>query len=365
MDFGLVFQSRVTTTPEEVAFAEEKGFTHGWLYDSQMIYSDVYVTMALCAERTSTIKLGTGVTNPKSRIAPVTANAFTSVNMLAPGRLVIAIGTGNTARRTLGMPAAKVAEVTEHVRVFRDLCRGDTSDYTEGDRHRKIRFLNQGEDFYNLDDPVQVLIAASGPKLLRIAGEIGDGVMLFGPVSPTMVEFVMQHVREGAEAVGRDPDGLYVTCMTAFHLTEPGEDLESPEVKRAVGPFVASSVNIFALSASDPEALPAEYRDDIAGFRDIYKVPDEPIETRHLKMYQDYLHGFREEHAALVTENLIRATTLTGTAEEIADSIEAMRRAGVDQVAIQPILDVKETTEQFSREVIERFNPSSASVGGG
>lgn len=356
MDFGLVFQTRVTTTPDEVAFAEEKGFTHAWLYDSQMIYSDVYATMALCAERTGTIKMGTGVTNPVSRIAPVTANAFASINMLAPGRLVIAIGSGNTARRTLGMPAAKIAEVTEHVRVFRDLCRGDTTDYTEGDRHRKIRFLNPGEDFYNLDDPIQVLVAASGPKLLRIAGEIGDGVMLFGPVSPSLIEFVMQYVREGAESVGRNPDDLYVTCMTAFHLTELGQDLESPEVKRAVGPFVASSVNIFALSNKDPEALPEQYRDEIGGFKDIYKVPDEPIETRHLKMYQDYLHGFREEHVALVTENLIRATTLTGTAEEIAAAIEAMREAGVNQVAIQPILDVRETTEKFASAVIDRFN---------
>lgn len=360
MDFGLVFQSRVTTTPDEVAFAEEKGFTHAWLYDSQMIYSDVYVTMTLCAERTDTIKLGTGVTNPSSRIAPVTANAFASLNMLAPGRLVMAIGSGNTARRTLGMPAAKVAEVTEHVRVFRDLCHGDTTDYSEGERRRKIRFLNAGEDFYNLDDPIEILVAASGPKLLRVAGEVGDGVMLFGAVSPALIEFVMKHAREGAESVGRDPDELDVTCMTAFHLTEPGVDLESPEVKRAVGPFVASSVNIFALSNKDPSVLPAEYRDEIVGFKDIYKVPDEPLETRHLKMYQDYLHGFREEHVELVTENLIRATTLTGTAEEIGGAIEAMRDAGVDQVAIQPILDVRETTEQFSRAVIDRFNAPKA-----
>lgn len=360
MDFGLVFQSRVTTTPEEVAFAEEKGFTHAWLYDSQMIYSDVYVTMTLCAERTSAIKLGTGVTNPSSRIAPVTANAFASLNMLAPGRLAMAIGSGNTARRTLGMPAAKVAEVTEHVRVFRDLCRGDTTDYTEGERRRKVRFLNQGEDFYNLDDPIEILVAASGPRLLRVAGEVADGVMLFGAVSPALIEFVLRHAREGAESVGRDPDELDVTCMTAFHLTEPGEDLESPEVKRAVGPFVASSVNIFALSNKDPGVLPDQYRDEIVGFKDIYKVPDEPLETRHLKMYQDYLHGFRQEHVELVTENLIRATTLTGTAEEIGGAIEAMRDAGVNQVAIQPILDVRETTEKFSRAVIDRFNVGKA-----
>jgi 5,10-methylenetetrahydromethanopterin reductase len=361
MDFGLVFQPSAKTTPDDVAFAEDRGFTHAWLYDSQMIYSDVYVTMALCAAKTERIRLGAGVTNPLSRISPVTANAFASLNMIAPGRLVMAIGTGNTARRTLGMPAAKLTEVTEHVRVFRELCVGNTTDYSEGSRHRKIRFLNQDGDFYNLKDPIPVLVGASGPKLLAIAGEIADGVMLFGPVSPALVNFVMRHVRAGAERAGRDPDELYVTCMTAFHLTEPGQDLESPEVRRAVGPFVASSVNIFALSNPDASALPAEYRDEMGGFKDIYKVTDDPIETRHLTMYEDYLHGFRKEHADLVTENLIRATTLTGTAEEIIDSVIAMRDAGINQVAIQPILDVRTTATQFAREVIDRINATDRS----
>jgi len=356
MEFGLVFQPSVLTTPGDVAFAEERGFTHAWLYDSQMIYSDVYVTMALCAARTTRIKLGTGVTNPLSRIAPVTANAFSSLNMIAPGRLVMAIGTGNTARRTLGMPAARLIDLTDHVRVVHDLCAGNTTDYTEGHRHRKIRFLNQDDDFYNLKDPIPILLGASGPKLLAAAGEFADGVMLFGPVSPALTRFVMRHVRAGAERAGRDPDELYVTCMTAFHLTETGQDLESPEVRRAVGPFVASSVNIFALSNPDISALPEEYRDEMAAFKNIYKVTDDPIETRHLSMYEDYLHGFREEHVKLVTENLIRATTLTGTAEEIVTAIGEMREAGVNQVAIQPILDVRTTADQFAREVMERFN---------
>jgi alkanesulfonate monooxygenase SsuD/methylene tetrahydromethanopterin reductase-like flavin-dependent oxidoreductase (luciferase family) len=124
-------------------------------------------------------------------------------------------------------------------------------------------------------------------------------------------------------------------------------------VRRAVGPFVASSTNIFALSNPNPDDLPPEYREDILKFRDIYKVPDAPIEERHLKMYEDYLHGFRKEHADLVTERLIRATTLTGTADEIVEAVKAMREAGIDQVAIQPILDARETAESF-QSIIER-----------
>lgn len=104
MDFGFVFFGSVAIAPT-VAIAEKRGFSHAWLYDSQMLASDVYAALALSAVQTKTIVLGPGVTNPMSRIAPQTACAIASINALAPGRTILGIGTGNTARRTLGMPA--------------------------------------------------------------------------------------------------------------------------------------------------------------------------------------------------------------------------------------------------------------------
>ena len=103
MDYGFAFLS-ATDIHKDVALAERKGFTHAWLYDTQMICADVFQCLALCAAKTNKIKLGTNVTNPLSRIAPVTANNFATLNLLAPGRAIMGIGTGNTARRTLGMP---------------------------------------------------------------------------------------------------------------------------------------------------------------------------------------------------------------------------------------------------------------------
>ncbi|NQV22173.1 MAG: LLM class flavin-dependent oxidoreductase [Rhodospirillales bacterium] len=354
MDYGVVFPAGVHVHGD-VAIAEKSGFTHAWLYDSQMLFSDPYAAMCLSANATSTIKLGTGVTNPSSRIAPVTANSIATVNELAPGRTILGIGTGNTARRTVGMPAARLEVLRDHVRVCRGLLAGETVDYTEGDRHRKIRFLNPEGDWYNIKEKIPIYIAASGPKSLQLAGEIADGVILFGAVSPVLIDFVLNHVRIGAERAGRDPDSIYKLCMTAFHLTEPGEPLETSKVRQAVGPFVASSTNIFALSSPDPSDLPAELRDDIVAFRDIYKVPDAPIETRHLKMYEDYLLGFKKEHEPVVTEKIMRATSLTGTPDEVIDAIQNMKKAGIDQVAIQPIIDNKQTVETFAREIISRI----------
>ena len=116
----------------DVKYAEDNGFSHAWLYDSQMLGSEVYASMALCADRTSKIKIGPGVTNPASRIAPLSACGMATINSLAPGRAVMGIGTGNTTRRTMGMPAAKVAELEEHVRICRDLFDNKITDYYGG-----------------------------------------------------------------------------------------------------------------------------------------------------------------------------------------------------------------------------------------
>lgn len=353
MDYGFVFPAAIHIH-KDVAYAEEHGFTHAWLYDSQMLFSDPYASLCMCAVNTKTIALGTGVTNPESRIAPVTANSIATVNELAPGRTILGIGTGNTARRTLGMPASKLEVMRDHIRVCRDLFEGKTTDYTEGERHRKIRFLNPDADWYNIKTKIPIYIAASGPKSLEMAGEIADGVILFGAVSPSLINFVMEHVYAGAERAGRNPKDVYALVMTAFHLTQPGESLETSEVRQAVGPFVSSSTNIFALSNPDPMTLPADLRDDIVAFRDIYKVPEGPIESRHLKMYSDYLLGFKKEHEPVVTDKIIRATTLTGTADEIVESIHNMKKAGIHQVAVQPIVDNRKTVEVFSREIMSR-----------
>jgi alkanesulfonate monooxygenase SsuD/methylene tetrahydromethanopterin reductase-like flavin-dependent oxidoreductase (luciferase family) len=120
--------------------------------------------------------------------------------------------------------------------------------------------------------------------------------------------------------------------------------------------MVASSSNIFALSARlDPECLPEELRVGIHAFKGAYHAPDKPIETRHLELYSGYLQQLKQEHVPLLTEKIIRATTLTGTPQQVIESIEKMREAGVHQVAIQPILDTATTVEQVASEIMPKF----------
>ncbi|MGE3391941.1 MAG: LLM class flavin-dependent oxidoreductase [Gammaproteobacteria bacterium] len=355
MDFGFVFMGSVHAAPL-VRHAEDRGYSHAWLYDSQMLASEVYASLALCAAATQRIKLGPGVTNPKSRIAPLTACGMASINALAPGRAILGIGTGNTTRRTLGMPAARLAELREHIQVCQGLFRGELTDYTEGDRHRKIRFLNPDMGYINIRDQIPVYVSASGPKVAQMAGEIADGVILFGAVHPSLIRWMVDNVKEGARRAGRDPERIHVLSMTAFYLTRHARDIHSREVREAVGPMVASSSNIFALSTyRNPEVLPADFRAELTAFTNVYKEPEAPVETRHIKLYSGYLQKLRPEHEALMTEKIMRATTLVGTRDEVIEAIRAMRAAGVHQVAVQPILDTRGTIDQFADEIMPAF----------
>src|SRR5207253_11340567 len=86
MDFGIGIAS-ASDSWKAAQRAEELGFTHAWFYDTQMITADPFAAMAAAALKTSKIRLGTGVLVPSNRIAAVTANAFATLNGLAPGRI--------------------------------------------------------------------------------------------------------------------------------------------------------------------------------------------------------------------------------------------------------------------------------------
>src|SRR6476661_6509102 len=125
MDFGIALPTSADSwrgTKE----AEELGFSHAWFYDTQMLSADCFVAMGAAAVKTSRIRLGTGVLIPSNRIAPVTANAFASLNKLAPGRIDMGLGTGFTGRRAMGLGAMRLKEFEEYLRVMLALLAEET-----------------------------------------------------------------------------------------------------------------------------------------------------------------------------------------------------------------------------------------------
>ena len=122
--------------------AEELGFTHAWFFDTQMITADCFVAMGAAAMKTSRIRLGTGVLVPSNRIAAVTANAFATLNGMAPGRIDFGVGTGFSARRAMGLGAMKLADMEEYIRVVYGLLNGETLE-TNVEGKRKKNSLPQ------------------------------------------------------------------------------------------------------------------------------------------------------------------------------------------------------------------------------
>src|SRR5260221_3266323 len=155
--------------------AEELGFSRAWFYDTQMLSADPFVAMAAAAMKTTRIRLGTGVLIPSNRIAPVAANAFASLNKLAPGRIDFGIGTGFTGRRAMGLGAVRLADMEGYIHTVLALLREETVEAELEGKRRLIRLLNPELGLVNTRDPIGLYLAASGPRARQLTARLGAG----------------------------------------------------------------------------------------------------------------------------------------------------------------------------------------------
>src|SRR3982074_332886 len=132
-----------------------------------------FVAVAGAAMKTTRIRLGTGVLVPSNRIAPVAANAFASLNKLAPGRIDFGVGTGFTARRAMGVGAIKLVALEEYVRAVMALLREETIEAAIEGQSRLIRLLNPELGVINTRDPIGLYVAAGGPRARQLHAEPG------------------------------------------------------------------------------------------------------------------------------------------------------------------------------------------------
>ena len=140
MDLGVCVASSIDDI-EYAVLAEELGYSHLWFADSQMLWSDCYATMALAASRTSRIKIGTGVAVAGTRTSAVTAAAHATLNLLAPGRIFCAVGSGNTANRVMGAKPMPIAEFERYIAELRVLLDGGEADVAFRGGTRPVRHL--------------------------------------------------------------------------------------------------------------------------------------------------------------------------------------------------------------------------------
>ena len=362
MRFGIVSPA-TPDVPTFAAAAEALGFETGWLFDSHMVYSDVYVIMALCAQRTQRMAFGTGIAVAPSRIAPVTAHSIATVNRLFPGRAMLGVGTGNTGRRTMGLPPMPLREFREYLGVLRGLLRGEEVEYREGDVVRTIRFMHPERGVIDLDGPIPMMVAAFGPKALDLAGRFGDGWITFWG-GPDDVLAARKGLDAGAASVGRNlaTDGFRTICFHNVYITRPGERVDSEQAKMAVGPSIFSALRYqihagsLAVDASGkPAGVPEALARPLERFLGWMKKEKIDPDRDFARFYENYFLRLRKEHFELLDADTIRTIAIAGPPDECIERLRAFTQAGVTDFAIVLGGNANELMTRFSHEVIRNW----------
>jgi alkanesulfonate monooxygenase SsuD/methylene tetrahydromethanopterin reductase-like flavin-dependent oxidoreductase (luciferase family) len=354
MDFGICVAAKIDDVGY-IARAEQLGYRRAWVADSQMIWSDCFAVLALAAQQTRTIQLGTGVAVVGTRAAPVTAAAIATINRLAPGRTFLGIGTGNTALRLMGRRPVKLAAYRDYLRTVRGLLRGEEVEYREGPHAAPVRFLMPELGFIDVEHPVPIYVSGFGPKAQALAGELGDGLVMSIPAEPGFVQRALKNARAGAEQAGRTLENFHTCSLTSVCVLEPGEDLRSERVIRTVGPFALSSLHyLYELARFEQREPPTHLRPIWQAYTQ--RVEQTPASHRHLRIHAGHCVYILPEEAEFVTPELIEASCMVGRPDALAARMRALADAGLGELMLLPSLETQyRTIEDFATQVMRRL----------
>ena len=351
MDFGIGIAS-ASDSWKVARRAEELGFTHAWFYDTQMITADPFVAMAAAAVKTSRIRLGTGVLVPSNRIAAVAANAFATLNGLAPGRIDFGVGTGFSARRAMGLGAMKLADMEEYIRVVYALLAGETVETAIEGKRRKLRFLNPEIGLFNTADPIPLHISAYGPRSQALTARLNARWKCF-----------IQDVDGGLAALdgmqaawakaGRPAGDLYATAWVCGCVLQPGEPTDSSRAMAQAGPRAATLLH----RAADADqqgwdntmnVAQEGIAEAIAGYVEMARQ-FQPADARYLQNHRGHFVFVKPEERRFVTAELIRRTTFTAGEQELKQRVAALRDAGWNQLVIPITPGEERALEDWAR----------------
>lgn len=304
--------------------AEGAGFAYSWIFDSHVLWQEPYPLMTLIAVNTERMRMGTCVTNPAVRDATVTASLLATLNRISGGRMDLGIGRGDSSRRVMGKKPTTLERLEETVNVIRDLNAGKKIEY-EG-REIQMPWATEGVP--------PVWVAGYGPKALRCAGRIGDGVILQF-ADPHLIKWCLGFVREGAESAGRDFSKIRVMSAAPVWIAD---DLARARDQVRWFPALVSNHVVDLVSRYKPEELPEELTSFI----------------RDRKGY-NYLHHAEvgSSNAEFVTDDIVDRFAIVGPASEHARRLGELADVGVTQFNIYLMSgDEEETVEQYGRDVL-------------
>ncbi|WP_431948863.1 TIGR03842 family LLM class F420-dependent oxidoreductase [Actinacidiphila sp. bgisy167] len=324
MDFGLVLQTDppAARVVELMRRAERNGFSHGWTFDSTVLWQEPFVIHSQILARTERMVVGPMVTNPGTRTWEVTASTFATLNEMFGNRTICGIGRGDSAMRVAGRRPNTLARIEEAMHVIRELAEGREADL--GGTTVRIPWIKEGAE-------LPVWMAAYGPKALAVAGAKADGFIL-QLADVYLTEWMVKAVRDAAVAAGRDPAEVKVCVAAPAYVTEddsPQALAHAREQCRWFGGMVGNHVaDLVAKYGEVSSAVPQELTDYIKS-----------------RQGYDYSHHGRTGNpdTAFVPDEIVDRFCLIGTAEQHIQKLRALQALGVDQFALYDMHDAKES----------------------
>ena len=331
MDFGIVLQTDppASRVVELAAKAEGLGFTHGWTFDSHVLWEEPFVIFSQMLAATERMIVGPMVTNPGTRDWTVIASQFATLNEMFDGRTVCGMGRGDSALRYIGRTPATLATTAEASAVIKDLVAGRTVEYNG--KSLSIPWA-EGRGW-----ELPVWMAAYGPKALASTGTHYDGYIL--QLADTQVAaWTIGAVREAAAAAGRDPDSLTICVAAPAYV---GDDLSHQRDQvRWFGGMVGNHVHdmVKRYGSDDESKMPKVLADYIAA-REGY----------------DYDHHGKASNTSteFVPDEIVDRFCLLGPVTAHLEKLEELRALGVDQFALYLMHDDMDgTMEAYGRDII-------------
>jgi probable F420-dependent oxidoreductase len=328
MDIGVVLQctppaSRIIDLARR---AETYGFTYVWTFDSHILWEEPYVIYSKILDETRKVIVGPMVTNPATRDITVTASVFATLNEMYGNRTVIGIGRGDSAVRVTNGKPVSVAELRQAVLDIKGLVNGEAVEY----KGNNIRLP------WAASSRSGVWVAAYGPKVLALTGEVGDGFIL-QLADPSIAEWTIKAVRDAAAAAGRNPDDIHICVAAPAYVTD--DVAHARDQLRWFGGMVGNHVaDIVARYGENGGAVPTAL-------------------TEYIKNRQGYdynEHGRAgNTHTDFVPDDVIDRFCIIGPVEEHIRRLEELKALGVDQFALYLQHDDKDhTMAEYGEKVI-------------
>jgi 5,10-methylenetetrahydromethanopterin reductase len=323
LSLGVSPRESFGNTVEVVRQAEAYGYESVFVTDVPLAHKDCYAALALCAVQTSRIRLGTGVTNPVTREPSTIAAAITAIHELSGGRAILGLGTGYSAVYPVGLAPASVGQVEETIRYVRALCEG--KEYVKNGLSVRMATA-QGR--------VPILVAASQPRMLRLAGRLADGVILMGGANVEFTGWQLEHVRQGAAEAGRRLDDLEVDLWFAMSMAEKRETALDE-----VRPWVVSQADTFSKYKELPAFL-HPFREEIA---------------RAGRSYERLEHLSRHaRHKGVVSDELVRTIAVVGDPAECLRRLHELAALGITRMTLALLSGGR---QERMRQIAERILP--------